>query len=223
MFLARPVRRLPCCPGRRPLRRRPVRHDRLDRPGLLVRRERSAGERVVHGHTTSNRVVPDRAVRDRVARNCTRRDRAVAPVLGVSLLVLLVVLLAAVVGAAALGEAAPPEPAPATRLSLAVDGDRLTLTHAGGAAVDARRLTVRVAVDGTALAHQPPVPFVGARGFRGSPGGPFNAASDPAWTVGETATLTVAGTNRPALVPGARVEVVLSVDGAPFARLEATA
>ena len=70
-----------------------------------------------------------------------------------------------------------------------------------------------VTVDDEPLAHQPPVPFVGAPGFRASPTGPFNAASDPTWRVGERAGVRLASTNEPVLQEGSVVRVTLEVDG----------
>jgi hypothetical protein len=107
--------------------------------------------------------------------------------------------------------------------TLAVDGDRLVLTHRAGESVDVRRLDVVVRVDGDPLRHQPPVPFFSARGFRPGPTGPFNAAADPTWNVGERASVRLASTNQPQVVAGARVTVTLRYDGTRLATLTATA
>jgi hypothetical protein len=82
-----------------------------------------------------------------------------------------------------------------------------------------RRLAVRVTVAGTPLRHQPPVRFFAARGFRAGPTGPFNAAADPAWTAGETASLRLASTNAPGIDPDDRVVVRVLVDGRRVATL----
>lgn len=118
------------------------------------------------------------------------------------------------------------EPTPITAaFELAVDGDRsaIAIAHVAGDAIDVTDLTVTVTVEENALAKQPPVPFVGAGGFLGAPSGPFNARSDPTWTPGERASVTVAGTNDPQIEPGDSVTVTLAVDGQPVATLEATA
>jgi len=107
--------------------------------------------------------------------------------------------------------------------TLAVDGDRVTLTHRAGEPVDVRRLDVIVRIDGDPLRHQPPVPFFAARGFRPGPTGPFNAASEPTWEVGERAAFRVASTNRPRIEAGARVTVELRYDGRRLTTLSATA
>ncbi|MFB6256514.1 MAG: type IV pilin [Haloplanus sp.] len=125
------------------------------------------------------------------------------------------------VAAASLG-AIPAAPTTAG-ITLAVDGDRLLLTHRAGDPVDVRRLDVTVRVDGTPLRHQPPVPFFSARGFRPGPTGPFNAAADPRWAAGERASVRLASTNRPRLVAGARVTVELRYEGQRLATLTATA
>ena len=138
---------------------------------------------------------------------------------GVLLLAITVVLAGGVVTAVL---AAPPaEPAPTASLSLSAVDDRITITHRGGDALDAGELTVRVRVDGEPLARQPPVPFFSTAGFRPGPTGPFNAASDDRWRVGESASFRVAGTNDPTLAPGRSVAVDLAVGGSRIATLEA--
>jgi FlaG/FlaF family flagellin (archaellin) len=147
--------------------------------------------------------------------------RATSPVVGVALLVLVTAMLAAAVGTAALGTV-PAEPPPQTGLSLSVEGDRLRVVHRAGDTLDVRDLEVRLAVNGTPLSHQPPVPFFAATGFEPGPTGPFNSASDPEWEVGEVATLTVAGTNRPDIEPGATVRVTVVSGGYLIAETEVT-
>ena len=149
--------------------------------------------------------------------------RATAPVIGGVLVVALTVLLATVIGTAMLGAgspSAPPEPAPVTAVDLSVEGETLQFTHAGGESLDVRALSVWIAVDGEPLDEQPPVPFFSASGFDPGPTGPFNSASDPEWSVGETASLTVAGSNSPAIEPGATVSVRLTIDEKTVARTE---
>lgn len=147
--------------------------------------------------------------------------RGSAPAVGVVLLTLVTVVLAGTV--AAVGVPVTPDPSPAVALSVGVDGDAVTLRHRGGATLDARDLRVVVAVNGTRLRHQPPVPFFAATGFRGGPTGPFNAAADPEWTAGESASLRVASTNDPPLGPGARVRVAVYAGGRRVASLDAVA
>jgi hypothetical protein len=146
-------------------------------------------------------------------------DRAVAT--GPSAGVAVAVVVGTAVAAVGLG-AVPAAPA-VTGATLAVDGDRLTLTHRAGEPLDVRRLDVIVRVDGTPLRHQPPIPFFAARGFGPGPTGPFNPAADPTWDAGERASLRVAATNHPPLVAGARVTVELRYDGRRLATLTATA
>jgi FlaG/FlaF family flagellin (archaellin) len=134
--------------------------------------------------------------------------RAATPVVGVAVLILVTAVLAAGVGAAVLGTVSE-EPPPQTRLSVSVEGDRLRVAHEGGEPLDVREVELRIAVNGTRLTHQPPVPFFSATGFDPGPTGPFNSASDSTWEVGETGTLSVAGTNSPAIASGATVRVVV--------------
>lgn len=152
-----------------------------------------------------------------------RRDgRGASPVLAVVLLVGVTVVCAAAVGSLLFGQAgAVADPAPRASLSLSATADRVSLVHEGGDSLDATRLRLRVAVNGTPLAHQPPVPFFSARGFRPGPSGPFNSASDPGWTAGETASFRVAGTNEPTLRPGASVTVEVFRGESPVASLSA--
>jgi len=146
--------------------------------------------------------------------------RGTAPLIGGLLVVALTVILATVVGAAMLGGASPPEPAPTAVVDLTVEGDTLRFTHESGDPLDVRALSVWIAVDGEALDEQPPVPFFSASGFEPGPSGPFNSASDSEWSVGETASLRVAGTNSPQLKPGSTVSVRLTTDGKTVIRAE---
>jgi flagellin-like protein len=148
------------------------------------------------------------------ARDTPGAARAVTPVVGVILLVLVTVVLALSVGAVLttpdLGET------PTARLSLTVDSadQRIALTHEGGDTLDIATLNLTVEVDGTPLADQPPVPFFAADGFEGGPTGPFNSQSPDEWRAGETAAVRLAGTNAPLLSSGSAVTVVVAVDGA---------
>lgn len=150
--------------------------------------------------------------------------RATAPVVAVALLVLLAIGLAGVV-AAGLDTVEPPEPPPRAALELSVDADadRLAFAHLGGDDIDVGTLRLRVTIDDIPLAHQPPVPFFSATGFRPGPTGPFNTAADQRWEPGETESVRLAGTNAPALPAGARVRVEVSVGDHEIARLTATA
>lgn len=137
-------------------------------------------------------------------------------------------LLATVAGAGVVATSAfsvmPPEPLPVAALALSVDpvDDRITLTHRGGEPLDVSDVTIRIKVDGDPLAYQPPVPFVGAPGFRGAPTGPFNLAGDQHWTVGEQASLRLAATNDPDVAPGSTVVVSVYYNELLFAELSET-
>jgi FlaG/FlaF family flagellin (archaellin) len=154
----------------------------------------------------------------------SRRSRGVSSVVGVVLLTALAVGLAAAVGAAALS--LDPGTPPAT-VALAADAeagtDRVSLVHRGGDALSVAALRGEIAGAGEPLRYQPPVPFVGARGFRGAPAGPFNAVDDGRWTAGERASVRIAATNDPTLSPGAAVRIRVWADDAPVADLTATA
>lgn len=149
-------------------------------------------------------------------------DRGASPVVAVVLLVGVTVVCAAGIGTVLFGQAAAVgDPAPRASLSLSVTADRVALVHEGGDALDVSELRFRVAVDDERLAHQPPLPFFSARGFRPGPTGPFNSASDPTWTAGEVAAFQVAGTNRPTLDPGDEVTVEVYRGETPVVSLSA--
>lgn len=150
--------------------------------------------------------------------------RAVSPVIGTVLLVAVTVACATVVGLGATSFSTP-APAPTAALDLSVDAsaDTVTLTHRGGDALAVEPLALRVAVGGDPLRHQPPVPFVGARGFRGAPSGAFNSASDDEWTAGEASTVRLAGTNDPLPEAGDEVRVRVYSDGKKVAELRTVA
>ncbi|THE65466.1 type IV pilin [Salinadaptatus halalkaliphilus] len=147
-----------------------------------------------------------------------------SPIVGVLVLLAITVCLAAVVAAGAATmtlEAGGPTAA----FDLQADGETgaVAIEHVAGDSIDVTELSVTVAVEGTALRDQPPVPFVGADGFDGTPTGPFNEATEPVWHAGERAAVTVAETNEPTPESGETVSVRLVVDGQQVAALETTA
>ncbi|AFO58006.1 MULTISPECIES: type IV pilin [Natrinema] len=150
--------------------------------------------------------------------------RAVSPVVGVVVLLALTVVLGAVV-AVGVNAWVLASPGPTASFDLSVDGDRsvIEIEHVAGERIDVESLSVMITVNGRALRAQPPVPFVGASGFNGTPDGPFNSRADSDWTAGERAAVSVAATNTPALETGDSVSVTLTVDGRRIAALETTA
>lgn len=155
-------------------------------------------------------------------------DSATAPVVGVVVLVGIVTIAAAALAAGLTGadvlSQATAEP---SRVALAASAnasdDRVTLVHRGGDALVVEDLWVHVAVDGTPLTHQPPVPFFAAKGFQSGPTGPFNVGGNTRWTAGESASFAIAGTNAPQLEPGSEVLVRIYSDELKVAELQATA
>ncbi|WP_336360269.1 type IV pilin [Haladaptatus sp. ZSTT2] len=145
--------------------------------------------------------------------------RGTSPVLGVVLLCLLTVVSAGFVGASLLH--VPPDPTPQAVLDVQVNtAGEFTLVHRGGDTLSVRALSIQILVNGTPLTHQPPVPFFAAPGFESGPTGPFNVASNTAWSAGEQATLTLAATNRPAIAPGDVVTVRVTSENATVAVAE---
>ncbi|MFC4448558.1 type IV pilin [Halorussus aquaticus] len=150
--------------------------------------------------------------------------RATSPVLGIVLLLVVTVALAGTVGSLAFGTTIPSDvPSAAIDLRIDADANRLTFVHRGGDVLDARDLTVRIRIDDAALDTQPPIPFFSATGFRSGPTGPFNSATDPEWSAGETASVRLAETNDPSLSSESSVVVTFSVNATVVAEVEGTA
>ncbi|WP_227353114.1 type IV pilin [Haladaptatus salinisoli] len=141
-------------------------------------------------------------------------NRALSPVVATVLLIVVTLVLAGTVGTVALESATLREPTQvAVDVSADADADRLTFVHRAGDPLSVDGLAVRVSVNGTPLERQPPIPFFSAAGFRPGPTGPFNSATNSSWSVGETASVELAGTNAPLFEPGDTVVVRISADG----------
>ena len=150
-------------------------------------------------------------------------SRAVSPLLGAVLLAGITVVLAVVVGATALGVVPSIEPSEPIVLSATATADGvIELVHEGGPTLDVDAITLRISIDGTPLDHQPPVPFFSATGFYSGPTGPFNPAAEQTWSLGERASLAVAGTNAPHLTAGATLSVGIYRDDTRIAVVETT-
>lgn len=148
--------------------------------------------------------------------------RAVAPIVGVVLLLAVTVVAATAVGTAVTVE--PPIQPTNTAFEAAADADgEVRITHLRGDPIDPETLRLRVSVDGELLDEQPPVPFFSAHGFESGPDGAFNVAFEGKWRPGETASFRIAGTNDPAVRAGSSIEVELYVGAAAIATLETTA
>lgn len=152
-------------------------------------------------------------------------SRASAPAVGLVALVGLTVGLTAAVGAVTAGLVAPVAVDEPVVLSIAVSSadDRVTIGHRGGPALDVRGCAFAVAVNGTPLRHQPPIPFFAATGFRSGPTGAFNSATDGRLAVGTRASFRIAGTNAPGIDHGDAVTVDVECGGRRVAGLDAVA
>lgn len=152
------------------------------------------------------------------------RQRAIAPVLGAALLVVIVVGLAGILAITLPSVGFATEPS-YTVLSASADADtnEIVLRHNGGPPIDVREIEVAVSVDGQPLARQPPVPYFATAGFVGAPTGPFNQAADPVWQTGQRVSFRIAGTNDPTLHRGDRVTIALYRDGVRVAATDTTA
>jgi archaeal type IV pilus assembly protein PilA len=155
--------------------------------------------------------------------------RGVTQVVGLVLLVAIAVVTAGVVGVLVTGFEVGNAPVHAS-VSATADRDPATgrttiqLRHGAGDPLVVDQLEVRVFVEGTPLAHQPPIPFFAATGFAGGPTGPFNSNSaDRTWNAGETTEFTIARTtNAPQPTPEDHLIVRLFIDGQSVAVAETT-
>ncbi|SEH12995.1 Protein of unknown function [Natronorubrum sediminis] len=147
--------------------------------------------------------------------------RALSRLVGIVALLGVTVALATMVAVGASTWSLDSSP-PTAAFSMTADGESSTITidHDGGETIDVTEVELIVDIDGDELATQPPVPFVGAVGFDGTPDGPFNAEGDTEWEPGERAAFTIAETNDPALESGETVAVALYADGYQLATLE---
>ncbi|WP_079890791.1 type IV pilin [Halococcus agarilyticus] len=137
--------------------------------------------------------------------------RAVAPVVGVVLMLAVMVALAGVVGVGGQTEDVPTATITAESKD---DRNEIFLTHRSGNTLDVTQLTVRIFVDGKPLEHQPDVPFFSETGFVHGTTGPFHPDNDHQWTAGETARFEIASTtNSPQPKAGSRVTVKIYTNG----------
>ncbi len=149
-------------------------------------------------------------------------SRASVPAISVLVLTLITVLLAAAVGVTAI-ETRPMSPSTPTSMSVTAWSDgRIILVHEAGPELNVNNLALRITIDDVPLEHQPPIPFFAARGFQAGPTGPFNSAAAQSWTLGEQASFHLAGTNSPALEPGASVKIRVRRDDVTIAVVETT-
>ncbi|PSP72888.1 type IV pilin [Halobacteriales archaeon QS_3_64_16] len=154
-------------------------------------------------------------------------ERAVAPIVGVTMMVLITVVLAALVGGMVFGVELDDPPEASIAADATYNGTSgqtyVELTHLAGDTLDVGALTIRLSVDGERLEHQPPVPFFSATGFESGPTGPFNSgASETTWEGGERAGLTIAGSNDPVPQSGAEVTIRLFAEGYSVGTVQTT-
>lgn len=149
-------------------------------------------------------------------------SRAISPVLGAPLLLGVTVALAAVLGVVTADFGTPSWEEPRVLSADATADGRIEVRHESGPRIDVTETSVQISVDGEPLAHQPPVPFTGAKGFYGAPTGAFNPSADPVLAPGDRASLDVAGTNSPSLDPGDTVQIEFIAEDQTVAIVETT-
>lgn len=141
--------------------------------------------------------------------------RALAPVAGICVLVVVVILLASalVTGLTGMGLDGTPPQATIEVTAIADEaGGKVILRHAGGAALALDSVTLVIEVDDQPLRHQPTVPHIQPTGFRDPLTGPFNIRSSDQWRAGEAGEFRLARTNEPTIDAGATVTVFVYVD-----------
>lgn len=143
-------------------------------------------------------------------------DRAIAPAVGVVLLLGLCSVLAAVT-LFIVWPVAITGSSPSAAISGSVDASAnvVTLEHAGGDTLQLETITFELYIDQVPLAEQPPIPFFSATGFHSGPTGPFNSATANTWCVGERGSFTLAHTNEPLPDANTSVRVVVRHAGSP--------
>lgn len=148
-------------------------------------------------------------------------NRAIAPVVGVAVLVAITVILSATVWAFTAGMA-PTGPAPSAVFegSIDVENREITLRHVGGDELHMEAVGVVVSVNDDPLDEQPPVPFFAAAGFVSGPTGPFNPAATDTWGAGEAGSFRLASTNGPIPVRNDTVSVRIAYEGEPIASID---
>lgn len=152
-------------------------------------------------------------------------SRALSPVIGIVVLLVVTLTIAGAAGATLIDLASISDPPGHAVISAHADAetDRITLTHEAGPPIDVGELTIKIEIDGRPLFHQPSVPYFAARGFVGAPTGPFNVASDPEWSVGESASVRLAGTNRPVVDSDSDVTITIFQGEYRFAEIQTSA
>ena len=148
-------------------------------------------------------------------------QRAVAPVIGIVLMLVITVVLAGAI-AAYLLVLPTTEGATQATISATVNTEtaEFQFVHDGGDAIAVETLTIEITIDGEPLTSQPPVPFVGSHGFNGSPSGPFNEGGDTRWVPGQRASFRLACTNHPKPSDESTIVIELFVDDRPLTTLE---
>ena len=141
--------------------------------------------------------------------------RAVAPVVGIVVIVAGAILLGVTL-AAVLTSTELTNPPPRLEMAGSIDTSTyvLTLEHLGGDDIDLHSVEFSVEIDDEPLEKQPPIPFFAASGFAGGPTGPFNSATDDTWSAGERSTFRIASTNDPLPSQNSTVRVTVRQDGA---------
>lgn len=157
------------------------------------------------------------------AGGCRSTTRATSPIAGTVVLLALTVFFALAMGAAVPNSIQSVEPTSTATIDLSVEGSTLVFRHDYGEPLAVDQLSIQIAVDGEPLDEQPPVPFFAAHGFESGPTGPFNSASDNEWRVGETASVTVAGTNRPTIESESTVSVRIATGNGAVIQMTAAA
>lgn len=148
-------------------------------------------------------------------------NRAVAPVIGIVLLLALTVICAGAIALFVTGMT-DLRSTPTVVIEGTVDTaeNNITLVHVSGDPITVEHLDIRITIDDEPLQHQPPVQSTSATGFSTGPSGPLHKWGGDTWSPGESSVISIAHTsNYPLPHPDARVEVSLTYDNRPLAEI----
>ena len=147
-------------------------------------------------------------------------NRAVAPVIGIVLLIVVSIVCAGVI-VLFVTDIADLRSTPTVVIDGTVDTseNNITLVHTSGDDIPVDYLDLRITIDGVPMKYQPPVPFDSATGFSTGPSGPLHAWGDDTWSPQQESVIHLAGSNEPLPDPDSTVEVSITYDDRPIAEI----
>lgn len=150
-------------------------------------------------------------------------SRAIAPVLGVVLLVALSAVCAGVI-VIVVSDVVDMREVPRVTFegTLNASSNEITLTHTGGDDVSVEPLEMRITVDDEPLRYQPDIPFASQTGFSTGPSGPLHAWATGTWSPSTSSSLSLSDSNEPLPDHDSTVVVSITYDNQPLADITLT-